>query len=529
MDTAGIITLYYKEQIQSIDTSEKIKGSNVLNDKVRWIKDFVCNVRPESAEELPVVIVADYLTSWIIDALKLGKKHLDTSQSLPHQLWLYVAKQNPLDQEAMKRVADTVGLSAGQQMIPLAIRKSSNTNTNEKVPLRCLIGCVTVIGEDGEMYQFPGCRPSDQEIFGYVYLKPFSSDTKVLHSITHERNLKSAQSVASATILSKFEDLTEVTKAYANENPEHINNVLVTQDTASQVAQALHQTQDLSAKLKEVKETIEVNIDVLREDIEEKKVFYQTSIDAAHEQIKQESILNRETMQKENHAHFQRISNQLTDQLNEIEKYLNEQMKKYLSEIQQEMREKTKEIVIIAETAKLQSIQAIEQANQAHQNSQKAVQEANQTARSAQSLVESTEERRREFQLTASNCVTEVTQTVASLRQIFEKNTVDMCTKVENDVTRAKKEVHEASNDAKEAAANARDVHKSTREQLELQKKETDKTLAAIKDTRQQCDRAAAAARQAENHAEQAANTAATAMKKVDAAVERVDKLIRKV
>jgi len=520
-DTAGILTLYYREQLESIDTSKKIKGSNMFNDKVRWIKDFIIDVRPESREELAVVIVADYIASWIIDALKVGTKNIDPNQSLPHYFWLYVAQQNPADQTIIKNIADNVGLSTGQQLIPLKT-KTSDSNQYNKVPLCYLICCVTVISNEGEMYQSRLFEPENLKIFGYVYLKPFSSNRNEFFSIVEKRNLRKTADNAldDNDLLSRVNQTLDLTSTYAhNDNGQQI--------MANQVAQVLGQqktfvnAQDLHSELKKFQKEVELDVEILREDIHKKTEYYQTSIDAAHEKIEEQSKINRETMQKDNEAHYERILKKFNDKFNDIEIRLNEQAKKRLNDVEQELREKTKEILITAESAKLQALQAIEEANHARQGGEKAVQEARKAAISAQNLAESTEQRRQEFQLTASNCEATVQRTVASLIQMYEKTISDMRVKLEDDVAHAKEAVREASQNAKDAAANAREVQRTTKEQLDLQKRETEKTLAGIKETRAQCERAVVEAREAEKHAKRAANTA-------EKTLEQVDKLTKK-
>lgn len=83
--TAGLVTLYYNEQIQSIDGSQKIKGSNIFNDQVHWLKQ-IYNVLPENAERMIVVMVAEYVTAWIVDSLKVGTEIIPTEPSPPPAL-----------------------------------------------------------------------------------------------------------------------------------------------------------------------------------------------------------------------------------------------------------------------------------------------------------------------------------------------------------------------------------------------------------------------------------------------------------
>ncbi|CAF4286255.1 unnamed protein product, partial [Adineta steineri] len=149
-DTAALLTLYYKQQIESIDTQTRITGSNIFNDQVYWIKEVFLNVRPESDTEKAVVIVAEYITACLLDALKTGgHKDIISTVPLSEQLWLCAAKYNPKEQ----RIADTVGFTAGKLLIPITIA-TSKTRTYE-VQLRHFIRYVSLITNEGAIYQYP--------------------------------------------------------------------------------------------------------------------------------------------------------------------------------------------------------------------------------------------------------------------------------------------------------------------------------------------------------------------------------------
>ena len=154
-DTATLVTLYYKEQIQSIDVSTKIKGSNIFNHATSWIKNVLIDVWPEGKEEMPVVLVAEYVTGWIIETLKAGKKKLNPIDPLPQQLWLCLAKQNCVDQDIIKAVTDILAATAGRQKIPLKIQKSDGKQVSTHVQLRYLIGCVSVVTKSKAIHQYP--------------------------------------------------------------------------------------------------------------------------------------------------------------------------------------------------------------------------------------------------------------------------------------------------------------------------------------------------------------------------------------
>jgi hypothetical protein len=259
-DTSGLVTLYYKEQVQSIDPFQKIKGSNVFNDKIKWIKDVFYDVRPESFEEMVVVMVAEYVAAWIIDALKAGKNEIVPTEPLPQQFWLYVAKKNPVDQGTITKVTYVVGFSAGQQKIPLKIKNLLGKEISVQVQLRYLIGCVSVVCNDGSIYQYtvskksPDSEFNDLEIFGYVYITPFSSDEKAFQSIVEGRKLSLARHDDHGNI-TRFEDIIEHVQTYVSQNDDHVSKSLITKETADQVAEVFCE-QKIFVNSKDVKDEL---------------------------------------------------------------------------------------------------------------------------------------------------------------------------------------------------------------------------------------------------------------------------------
>jgi len=203
-DTATLVTLYYKEQIQSIDVSTKIKGSNIFNHATSWIKNVLIDVRPEEKEEMPVVLVAEFVTGWIIDALKAGKKKLDPAAPLPQQLWFCVAKKDCADKGKITAVSDILGATAGRQKIPLKLKKSNGEQISTHVQLRYLIGCVAVITSDAKLYQYKypiSQDPSHKdlpgvELYGCVYVKPFLDVGQLWDPIRVGRDLVEIKSSA---------------------------------------------------------------------------------------------------------------------------------------------------------------------------------------------------------------------------------------------------------------------------------------------------------------------------------------------
>ena len=552
-ETAGLLTLYYREQIESIDPLQKIKGSNGLSDKISWWKQMY-DVRPESAEEKAIVMVADYITAWIIDGLKPGKDQIISTESVSQQLWLHVAKSDPIDQGNLAKSSDVLEiLSAGHQKISLKIKHTPGSGNTVRIQLRYLIGCASFVRDDGSIYQYRLTNDSsdkeleDLEVFGYVYASPFLSDEKTFRPIVDGRQLVLAKRDKHGTILTRFEDIIEYAQAYVNQNDQHVGGSSITKETAQQVAEVLRQqkifvdSNDVREELGKVQETIELSVDVLREDIQEKAQFYQLSIDAAHEQIIQESEANRETMKKDNEVRYDQAWKKLNEQLKDMETGLKQLIEKRMNEIEKHMAEKTKEILKIAETGQHQSLQAIAQANQATEMSQQAMQQAKQAASSAQNLVQVGEQQHQEFQSGVKTYEAIVKQTAATQKEFYERSISEMRTKIELDFERAREAVQESAADAKasaraarESISNTQDVQKMTKNQLEIQKKEAEKTIADAKEARQQSERAFAEAREAEKQAKRAADASTAALdrvasmhEKVEKALERIEKLTK--
>jgi hypothetical protein len=546
-DTAGLVTLYYREQIQSIDSSQKIKGSNLVNDTLNTFK-HVYDVRPESSEEMAVVIVAEYITTWIIDELKLGKDKIDPNEPLPQQLWLCVARKNPINQGKTAKLTNSVGISIGQQRIPLKIKNFFGEKTISPVQLRYLIGCVSVVGNDGSIYQysvpknFSDDELKDLDLFGYVYVTPFSSDEKALQSIVEGRKLNLAKRDEHGNILTRFDDIIEHAQTYVIQNDQHVSKSSIVKETANQIVQVIQEQKifanlnDVKEELRKAQEIIELSVDVLREEIQDKTKFYQISIDAAHERIRQESETNRETINNDNETRYEQARKRLNEKLKDTGKRLEQLIEKRINDIEKYMQEKTEQILTVVEAAQAQAIQAIAETNQSTQISQQMLNQSTQTAASVQNLVQWAEQQRQEFQEGIQSCDATVKETATAQKESCERMILEMRMKIERDFERIREAAHESATNAKESAQIARqsvlntlEVQRTTKNQLELHKKETKNTIVEAKNARQQTERAVAEAREAEEQAKRAADASTAALEKVNSIHEKVEKALEQI
>ncbi|CAF3259126.1 unnamed protein product [Rotaria sp. Silwood2] len=514
-EAAGLVTLYYKEQIQSIDTFRKIEGSNVFNDKIQWIKDVFIAVRPEKPEEIPVIIVAEYVVAWMIDGLKSGKPN--RTEPLAQQLWLLVAKKNPVDQGKGKAISDVVGASVGRLMIP--VKRTADKNEDIAVQLRHFIGCVSVLGNDGDVYQYKVEKKNesipymkDLKIFGYVYVAPFSNDNNVLQSIIESRQVVPALKNEYGDILTNFDDILQVLATHQDSNS--ITQSAVTREKALQIAEVLREEKlfvdpmIVKSELEDARYDMECSIDILREDIQQTTDRYQTSIDAIHEQVIYESEQSREMLKKDNENRYKEKSKKLNEQLNGVQTHLKTYIEQRMEEIEKQMQDKYEKMMLIVQAAKAESSQALEQANQAVQYGEMSVKRATQAIEHAKKQIELTEQQQQKLQETAEKCENDVQRVILHQTQYCEKNILEVSAKVHNDMEYAKqwveqsaKKANDAAQAARESASSAKDSLKVAKEQIDIQQQKSERILAEAKEIRKQGDQGVRMVQDAKKHA----------------------------
>src|SRR6185503_15942908 len=113
-------------------------------------------------------------------------------------------------------------------------------------------------------------------------------DDRSLKSIIDGRKLVLAHRDNSNNILTKLKDIEQYVQTFQKQG-DHDRKSAITTETARQVAQVLREQKsfvdpnDVKSILDKSRQEIEISIDVLREDIQQKTQYYQTSIDATSE------------------------------------------------------------------------------------------------------------------------------------------------------------------------------------------------------------------------------------------------------
>ncbi len=530
-----MLTLYYSQQIQIIDTDVQIKSTNIFNDNIHWLKQ-IYNVRPEDPREMPVIMVAEYVTAWIIDGLK-ANSNINVTEPIPPQLWLHVAKKDPTDLRKINKLTDIMGLSAGQQKIPVKINKNEDgTSIQLQLQLRYLIGCVSVIGNDGYLYQYSNSNNnSDSDLknlnyFGYTYVTPFSSDPKILQAIIEGRKLQLHNCDSLDNIIDTFQDVAQHTQAFVEQTEQaHIKSI-ITQETAQQIAEVLRQEKTFldPYQLAEVKEKMELDIKTLEERIEQQANEYQNSINAAHEQIIRESEQNRQAMKTDNEQRCNQAIKQLMDKTDEITNNLQDLIKTRMDQIQKQLQQQIDNIMTTVQTANAQSLEAAETAQQAAQNAEKAVNSAEHLTQWAQKLNE-------EFQISMEKSEKVTKETAFQQKQMCEEAISDIRTKAEQNIERARETIDISAQQMKDSALNAKEsliivqnIQKTTNNQLENDKIEIKRMLTEAKEAQQACAKTVVEAQEARKQATQATNMTATMIEKFNLMDTKVKETIEK-
>jgi hypothetical protein len=510
--------------------------------------------RPEEIREMPIVIVAEYITALVLETLKGGKsKGLQATEPLPQQLWLSVAKENYVEHEKVKIVTDTYGSTIGQQKIPLAIYKDSGEKNLVYVQLRYLIGCVSVVTDDGKIYQYDVSKSSskkdftDLELFGYVYISPFLDTEEAVRSILDGRKLIEAKRDDNNDILTKLKDIEQYVQTYQNQGNED-RQMAVTLETARQVAQILREQKsfvnprDVQNLLVESQDVIEIKIKGYQEEIEKKATYYQTSIDSTKEQLQNDLAEAKETLKKDNTKNYTNALKDLNEKLKQIEKNLENRITERMNTIENHFKTECTEMRKIVDAAKSESNQALARANEAVQKSDQSVQLCKQAREDVTKMIELTEKRRKEFEVVMARCESNVKQAITEEKKSCVQTISDVRTKVQQDFERTKHSAEQAVTNAKESAQaakesakSAQETQKDTRKQLDLQKEETNKIISEVKEITKQNERSADEAKDANKHAKQTVDASTIGLKKIDemqkkmeAALERLEKLSKK-
>ena len=241
-------------------------------------------------------------------------------------------------------------------------------------------------------------------------------------------------------------------------------------------------------------------------------------------------------MKRDNDARYEQAREEVNQNLKDMEARLTRLIDNRVSAIGKQLQETTERILISAEAAKAQSLQAISEANQATEISQQMVRQASQVTSSTENLVQWAELRGQEFQSAVENCKASIEQRTVAQQEFCERMVLEMRTTLDRDLERARAAVVESAVDAKESAQfakqsllNMQDIPRIMKNQLDVHKKEIEKTVAEVKEARQQSETAVAEAREAEKQAKRATTSGATAFEKVNSIHDKVEKALERI
>ncbi|CAF3161141.1 unnamed protein product [Rotaria sp. Silwood2] len=552
--TAGLLTLYYNQQIQAIDTqSTAVKGSNAVSTVVAKAKKIV-EGSPEPENERTIVMVAQFIVEFLVSILTLQNRQdgsekktnqIVKDKPLAEQLWLFVAKENLFDSSKWESLQAKTGLSLAKRMLVLRKRKDG---TPVNVQVRELLGYVSLITGDGTVYRPIFKAESNKKeskfvdvegVFGYVYLDPFQSDDEtIIKKIIADRKLeKSGSQPEEANALGeKINDSVGTllgSTSFSSTTDTYTNGV--TKRMALSIAETLKEQKIILTKdevndmVHKYQESVTINVNSLREEMKGSTQRFQASIDAAYQKIGEDFKDCTEKLIHQNQDLFQKHSRQLNEQMNKSEQRLQEQITKRMNQIQEEMKSASEKMLGIAHSAKQESSLAVVTSKTAQEVSVTCEKEAKTASEKAQELVLSTEKRKQEMQQAINDSMALVRQTIDEQRQAYQTSLNDLQRLMRTDLEHMRTAVDVSRRKAEESERNSRDTAKAMEELIRNQKKEMDRLLRNQKEERRTFEDTFKdlqnKVEKAESDARKAANQSASA---ADAAKKALDKITKK-
>ncbi|CAF1045796.1 unnamed protein product [Didymodactylos carnosus] len=527
--TAGLLTLYYSHQIESVDTKKPlVKGSNSLITTTAKIKNS-WDSGPEPADEQVIVLLAQYIVDFLVKILKSpsGNDKIVKYEPLAEQLWLYVAKQDMFKQEKTTRAKDTLGLSTGKRLIP--VRKSDDGTTVE-VQVRQLFGCVSIITGEGTIYRFSPTKTSDSDlklfdirqmevIFGYVYLDPFlADDNTVIDTIISNRKLDKLSTQHPDKVEKIDANITDGVLTLRNVSGEKLSSSdggAISRQMALSIAKVITQEKlfvskdEVSGIIDKHREDIKFDTNSLRQETKDSNFKFQTSINAAYEKIGRDFTQSLEKLTRENADQYEKASRKLADQIKESQTRLETVITTRMNEIEGEMESRCDKMMVIVTSAQQQAKAAVETSNKAVETGKKCAAKAKESSEQARELVLSTDKRKQEI-LEAMNKSLEITrETMAQQKHEYQASLNELHSKSKMEMEQIRLLAEQAKTSARESAQLARDSYKSSKKLEDIHKDEKKKLQNALKETRKICEKAVDKAEKAAIEAKKVSKKAA--------------------
>ena len=530
-DTAGLLTLYYREQLTIVASSQRIRNDIATNGMLKWLKDVFIDTHSGSDEEMSVIILADYITGWILDALKAGKGRIRPYEPISQQLWLCVAKYNPIQTNRNSPGAAPMGDGDGQLKIGIKHAITPTKTVIKQVSIRHLIGCASLVSSTGEIYQFRVSNDNkdsglqDLSVFGYVYVSPFSDEYEVFQQIVDGRRLTAAKHNKDGNLLTRVQDIIEFARIYQNESDERTNEAGLSMETVEKVAQILRDkkyfldTDTMFEERQRAQVETQVELDVLREEIKQGLVEYQTLLEAAREQLQDESNEAQDRLRRTADKLFQRSVKELNGHMKVIAGHLEKKIDERLNQVDQQMKNKSLEIEKIAEDSRNHSNKARQQATEANKTAQRAAEQAVQALADVKTATKHLEEARVDFEKKADQCAKDARQAIAQSTTTFEKTINDVRQKIEEKAQRTKEAAEQAAAQALESSRLTKEsremtgkAEKTIKEQIDRHKKAEERLLEEVKEIKRQNALLIQEARNAKQEAKRAAEVCAAVL-----------------
>jgi hypothetical protein len=505
--TAGLLTLYYNQQIQLIDTtSSKTNGSNFFSTVVAKTTEFI-EGSPEPESERTIVLTAEFFVELITDTLKSqdrkekNEKKKSSDQIVPdrplaEQLWLFVAKKNLIESSKLESFVATTGFGLAKRIV--LIRKRTDGKAIQ-VQVRQLFGYVSLVTGDGTIYRTKikttrGDKPPEfddvKDIFGYVFLDPFMADDEtILMQIITGRGLSNEDTDHQDKVkLVPDDKVVEGVQALKEVFSENGGSDGITKRMALSVGKVLESEKvflkknEVDDKLNKHQVAISYDVNSLRDEIKSSTKKFQTSIDAAYEKIGKDFDDCTQKLQRDNQEKYQKASQKVSEQQKQLEMRLEKSNTTHLIKIEDDLKKKSDDMMAIANSAKQESRTAVEKSKAAQDSSIKCEKEAKAASEKAEALVVSTDQRKKEMQQAISDSMNLLLKTIDEQKQTYQTSLDELQRQMKTTLETLRASAVESSKRADDANKRANDTAKQMKELVEIQKRETEKLTKNQKD-----------------------------------------------
>lgn len=483
-DTAGLITLYYKEQIQNIDHEHKIIRKNVYTDEYGWFNNIFFGSKNRNEKESPAIIVADYITAWIIHILKHEKHNLSSDKPLAEQLWYFLAKTDIFSHGQPNSLSKIVTERLNEHLVPL-IQTIPGAQSGEErtVLLRIdyLLGCVSVVGLRGDIYQYKlftesmGQQHLDLETCGYVYAISVTSDEKIVQDIVSGRRMILAHRNEYHSIITEAQQYSQYLRNPASQGQQMTEQDYTKREMANQTARVLCEQnrflrpENLTAIFRKSGEKLKIHGDVYKEDFDNLYLESKKTLESVINSIESELVEHSEKMRNHDYEWFDESVSNLSTLMSDTKQNLEAAIEKKFDEVETQLMNETQEMLDRIMMIKRNIEESHRYVTHAVEISTACKDSNENSQRLSEEMLQATHAKKAEVQLKIRDLRDNFSKEMQEETESFESTLMQIKTEQNNDLYNQKQAVDEINNNIIATGSEIIDQHNNIGRKFEIQ------------------------------------------------------------